>query len=180
MSNNKTLNVSTIDVECQNSTRKEENASLVDNNPGISDELCERICLVITASAVALPFITCDLYYALNDRTCVDEHLQQIDLNMKTYLLVNGILALIAIVLFDINIMLFGFNKEPEDDLNYWSCTVKFIGRGFGVSWLIVGAVMLWLYMNLSMCSKTVFNYLFARFILGIICAASTATYQQK
>lgn len=178
MSNIKTLSTS-IDVESQNSVRKEENAGLVTNKPCISDEFCGRICYVITATALALPFITCDLYYALAEPSCVDEHLRQVDLTMKTYLLVNGILALVAIIIFDIHTLLFGYTITSDDDVNCSSWIATFIGRGFAVSWLIVGAVMLWAYMNLSMCSKSVCNYLFARFIIGIICIVLT-TYQPK
>lgn len=126
------------------------------------------VCLLI----FMLPFIICDLHYAYNDRTCVNNRMvnHNISITMKQWLEVMGWLMLAVVTIPFIIGLLTCFST--------WAGSFAFICYNiimgfvwlFFIAWLIVGAVMFWgnLYPRKE-CSKPVSDYLFARLILGFV-----------
>jgi hypothetical protein len=121
---------------------------------------------------IALPFITCDLYYGYNDNSCVKEYPNKININLKLYLLLSGymLLSKIIIVIFG----LFSVSYRYSDFINV--SVLILIGllmvvyELFNVIWNIIGAIIFWdnIYKN-NNCNDDVSTYIFVSLIIKLI-----------
>ena len=136
-----------------------------------SDECCVKMFITSTMSIILFPFAICDIYFGMTDISCVGQHVSQIDLTMKAYLIASGIINIIttSFAIFAICISTIKTIESFRDEFNCcWNCSL-IISKTFSILWLIIGCVLLWAYMNTSICYTNVHNYLFARFIIDII-----------
>jgi len=161
-------------------TQKEQNdqegAILVKKEPFISEMCCAKMCIAITGSLILSPFAICDVYYATTDDTCVTQSQSSHNLTiiLQSYLLASGIITFIFIGLFDFCLIVLDFNiikpdKNADDIGGFLSSVLNVINYFFSLAWLILGCVLFWAYTDIANCSQSVHDYLFARFIIGII-----------
>lgn len=150
----------------------------------ISDKCCEKISLIIFFTSFLGVFAICDLYFAQKDNSCLNQTFDNLEMTMKTYLLISGAIGVILIYTINVSILcLFDFlelsinnkynydesNNEYENKKTSIIRIIKFIYRRFSLAWLLIGCILFWKFLEVSKCSKPVYNYLLVRFILFII-----------
>ena len=138
------------------------------------DEVSRKILIYsvwIIVLIICLPIIVCDLYFAYNDETCLNDYPANIDLNLKQYLIVSAFTSLIII-----NIYMTLMNYFTKDTYNDNMCLIiwSFVFIGllgiFALIWNILGAVIFWGYIyGNGNCSKKVSTYLFVSLILKFV-----------
>lgn len=149
---------------------------------------CAKICISFITTSLLSIFAICDVYYGTTDITCVSQSQETHHLNitLKSYLLASGIIVFSFIVLLNIGIFLLDIRPFPQkenndtDALIFWTTLCKWLLNGFGFSWLILGSVLFWAYTDITECSQPVHDYLFARFIIGIVMTAGSICYRGK
>lgn len=124
------------------------------------------------------PIIFCDLYYAFNDKTCVQNKIENLYINMYDYLIVSGIYS-IYIVLFLLCCILFKnkLYRNINKNNSYLFIIFLAITFFFNISWNIVGVILFKKIINNNTCSKEVFNYLFSSILLKLICYSINYLY---
>ena len=144
---------------------------------------CAKTCIAITITAIISPVAICDLYYAATDNTCTHQNTHGLTITVHSYLLASGIIATVIIVATNIGILVMtpansGFYTDQNGDatISIQSKICDFVGRTFNIAWLILGCVLFWAYTDISQCSDTVRDYLFARFIIGLLCSIASLT----
>ena len=150
----------------------------------IGEVCCAKMCIAFISSALLSVFAICDVYYGSSDITCVSQSQESHHLNitLKSYLLASGIIMFSFIGLLNIGIFLFDVTpfegtKRPipnDDGVIVGAVLCRWVLNGFGMSWLILGCVLFWAYTDVAACSQSVHDYLFARFIIGIVMTAGT------
>jgi hypothetical protein len=119
---------------------------------------------------LTMPFIFCNLYYAYTDKSCVSIEAGHLDINLKTYLAVDGIFC--AITLFIVIIVICLVNESITiNEKN--KCIFNIFGKLatlFGIAWTIVGAIIFWKLIDNNKCHKGVYNYVFAQLIIKFVC----------
>lgn len=185
--NNNTQYINKLDnIESQIISVSSENNSLVQKKEWISDQCCAKMCISFFVTGFFSIFAICDVFYACTDKTCVNQ--SQTDHNLtiilKSYLLASGIMNFVFLGIFNIWLFVFDFNimypQLNSDEVIVGLNLLTWISRGFGISWLILGCVLFWAYTDISTCSQSVHDYLFARFILGIVFTAMGNVSQEK
>jgi hypothetical protein len=129
--------------------------------------------LLFYTIVIYLGFIVCDIYYALNDNSCVNQDASRINLNLKTFLLVRGF-ALLGLI-FNVMMILCIISNSL---IQSYTCVKFFIGIQLGIfiltclflfAWNIIGAVIFWAYMDTSKCSDPVYNYIFVSLVIVFV-----------
>jgi hypothetical protein len=149
------------------------------NQECCSETMMAKIFINILLSALLSPFMICDFYFGIHDHTCITEQTTQMpNLGMRTYLIVSGSMTLVYIVFLIITIFAAEVeNKkvamEFDDETKCTAHMIHYFARLFNVAWIISGCVLFWGYMDIDSCSTKVHDYLFARFIIGLIGAVS-------
>ena len=150
----------------------------------IGEVCCAKMCIAFISSALLSVFAICDVYYGATDITCVSQSQESHHLNitLKSYLLASGIIMFsfigllnVAIFLFDVSPFEGNKRRDTNDDgVIVGAVLCRWVLNGFGMSWLILGCVLFWAYTDVAACSQSVHDYLFARFIIGIVMTAGT------
>ena len=168
------------DIEAQ--ITEEDKRILVKKEDIISDVCCAKICIALSVTALLSPFAICDVYYATTDESCITQSQSSHNLSiiMQSYLMASGIMTFICIgsfnfslLVLDVNIFYPNKKNSNEDEIQAGVNICAWIFRAFDLSWLILGCVLFWAYTDMAKCSQSVHDYLFARFIIGIISYAS-------
>ena len=136
-------------------------------------KICAKLSFALVFTALMSPFIICDLHFALTDTSCIHQSFDKIDITMYSYLLTSAIFGIVFVSILNCTIMCVDIDKKnPKvDTLGCSELCYHLLGWGlklFGLSWSIVGFVIFWGYMDTSKCSKPVYNYLLAKFIIII------------
>ena len=119
---------------------------------------------------IGLPITFCDIYYAYTDNSCVDSHVDRISVNLKQYLQVSGLLS--GCFLFIVILCVLTYNEKIKGLLFGVGIILFIFLNMFNLAWNIIGGVIFWKYMDNSLCSDNVFNYVFASLIIKYVCAA--------
>jgi|LauGreDrversion4_2_1035121.scaffolds.fasta_scaffold238884_2 predicted secreted protein len=149
------------------------------------DEVSRKILVYsiwIVVLIICLPIIVCDLYFAYNDETCLNDYPANIDLNLKQYLIVSAFTSLIII-----NIYMTLMNYFTKDSYNDNMCLIiwSFVFIGllgiFALIWNILGAVIFWGYIyGNGNCSRKVSTYLFVSLIIKFVFTAQSYKATKK
>ena len=116
------------------------------------------------------PLSFCDLYFAVNDDSCVNLPAGKLAITMKTFLLVNGIYSFIMFGIVSVLICCANLERLTESvGFQFISMIFETVIKLFSVSWIIVGSIIFWHLMDSSKCSDTTYNYLFASLIIRIV-----------
>ena len=141
-----------------------ENEQESSNKTGI---YCLKFIGVFLILLFTLPIIFADLYYAYNDNSCVSSHVDRLNVNLKEYLQVSGFLNMGAIFLVVLALLLYN-DKTKGFLLTFGTMLLIFIGV-FNTVWNIIGGVIFWKYMDNTLCSNAVFNYVFTSLIIKYV-----------
>jgi hypothetical protein len=131
-------------------------------------EIAVRVVCFLFLFIFIFPMIFCDYYFAMNNDSCVKQPLH-ISLTIYDYLIVNAIFGSIVVV--GILFLFMYCDSETADKLkdNCLFIILLHLVRLFGISWIVVGAVMYWGEMNRTLCSQQTNDYLTASLIIRII-----------
>ena len=173
-STNQSLDITNLEAHI---VRNTESTGLVhtQNEHCCSDKLFAKLLISISVTALLCPFAICDVYYASADDTCLTQSQSSHGLTiiLQSYLMASGILMFIFIGGFNVYIFACGVNMlQTQDDTNaavYCMKYFEYVYHLFDLPWLILGCVLFWEYTDMSACSQSIHDYLFARFIIGII-----------
>ena len=138
-----------------------------------SEQIYIKLFLSATTIVILAPFAICDTYYAVSDDACMNQNSHNLSLTLHSYLLANGIITFVCLGGINFGIFVFDLNSNHfskwKTELEICGVTFEYLMKLFGTAWLITGCVLFWAYTNMSLCKKSSNDYLFARFILGII-----------
>ena len=151
------------DIETSRPTYTDEELTLLEEYRNIPARQTITIIMLIVLS---LPFIMYDLYFAITDKSCINQTSNILSLTMHDYLVINAIIDTIAL---SISICIISHST----DLDEWKHFIKFCGFIviiFCMIWAIVGALIFWRFMDNEKCDDSVFNYLGIRLIIMLIC----------
>lgn len=144
-----------------------------DSDISVNDNILSKTCRLISSIIIFIfvfPFIFCDFYFAINDKSCVSQNLDKIYVNMYDYLLVSGIYGSITLIISIIIIFTYDVIDNNRNTFIYMYMTIfGYINKIINISWTIIGAVIFWSYMDNSICSKNVYNYIFASLIIRFV-----------
>lgn len=120
------------------------------------------------------PITFCDLYYAYNDSTCVNEPAGRLEINLYNYLMVNGWISICFIII--LTIMIIFYNPNTTNDQSFFTLCgggiitiLSTLLSIFGLIWNIFGAIIFWGLMDTSKCSDSIYNYVFASLIIKFV-----------
>jgi|LakMenEpi03Aug12_release.lakeMendotaPanAssembly.Ray.scaffolds.fasta_scaffold303550_3 hypothetical protein len=134
-------------------------------------EIIVKTILAVFISIIALPFIACDLYYAYNDQSCVQEYPNKININLKMFLLLSGYMLLSKVI-----IIIIGISSISYQYTDFINITVMIllgllliVYELFNVIWNIIGAVIFWgnIYKN-DNCDNGISTYMFVSLIIKL------------
>jgi hypothetical protein len=131
---------------------------------------CLKFTIIFLILLLELPLTVCDLYYAYNDDSCVSSPVDRISVNLKEYLIVSGLL-LVCFQFIIISIVIL-YNENSKGFLLAFGTILFVFISIFNTTWNIIGGVIFWSYMDNSICSNNVFNYVFASLIIKYVFAA--------
>jgi hypothetical protein len=147
------------DIENGINSNNVENTKIVNN---------VKIVVLIIFTLLSFPLIFCDLYFAVNDKTCVYQTFDKLAVNMYDYLIVNAIYNIFMLFILFVYIIAIDIEKDNAC-LILFIHIIGFINKIFITSWTIIGGVIFWHFMNNNDCSFTVYNYLFASLIIKLV-----------
>lgn len=130
---------------------------------------CTKICSVILTFVLLGPLTIASLYYAYTDDSCVHESAGQLEVNLFTYLAVDGIVGGAGIII----LSTLSCSLGPDVYVNMIkSCCGAFIviiASLFQLAWTIVGSVIFWKLIDNKICDKGIYNYVFALLIIKYV-----------
>lgn len=141
----------------------------------VYDNIAENILkLLITILTVLLcsPIIICDIYFGLNDNSCVEKSPPSLSISLQTYMLTSAFVGLSALTIVIISTCIISSNNS--DTKNNFIVTISTIISTlfsvFHLIWNILGAIVFWgfAYKN-NLCDKNVSTYLFITLIIKLI-----------
>jgi hypothetical protein len=139
----------------------------------IQQNMSYKCCIFVFLLIIASPIIVADLYYAYTDNSCVNYYPGKLNMNMRIYLCVSAFVTIAVMfkALFMICVCELPMKKTPVDYI---------IGL-FHVAWNIMGGIIYWgsLYQS-SLCSRGIYNYLFATLIIKLICNVSVIANNKR
>ncbi len=112
-------------------------------------------------------FIVCDIYFALNDDSCVNQDVSRLSFNLKTFLLVRGFILLGLI--FDVILTLCFTTHSMIGLCTCGQISIFVLICIFSLAWNIIGAVLFWSYMDTSQCANPVYNYTYASLVMAFV-----------
>jgi hypothetical protein len=137
------------------------------------EDMISKVCISFWFTVFVSPFIICDMYFAFNDKSCVNQTFVSLQVNMFVYLLVNSIIGIIVVLITYSIIFIFDRYEELTEIVICCSKFISHILNGFFVIWTMVGCMIFWGYMDKSKCSKIVYDYLFVKLFLSIVTITS-------
>jgi hypothetical protein len=140
-------------------------------NTANKQETVAKAFISIIIIIIGFPIIFCDLYYAYNDNSCVKDYPNTLNINMKTYLLVNGYYSIATIICIILWISCISFeNIDKKVYLIQLPSMIEMFVILFITIWNIIGAVIFWgkLYKE-EKCDKNVSTYLFISLIIKLL-----------
>lgn len=141
----------------------------------VYDNIAENILkLLITILTVLLcsPIIICDIYFGLNDNSCVEETLPSLSISLQTYMLTSAFVGLSALTIVIISTCIISSNNSDKKNncIVTISTIISTLFSVFHLIWNILGAIVFWsfAYKN-NLCDKNVSTYLFITLIIKLI-----------
>jgi hypothetical protein len=144
-----------------------------DGNTRPKDDACFKFIVTIFFTLLLCPFPICDIYFACTDNSCIKENSHNLKIILQSYLLASGIISFVYLAMFNFSMCIIDFNSLHINEKYYGFDILLYICNKisilFQIAWLILGCILFWGYTDTLKCSQPVYDYLFTRFILGII-----------
>jgi len=145
---------------------------------------CLKMFSALFITLILCPFAIGDVYYASRSDTCLTQNqtAHHLTIILQSYLLASGIIMFIFIG--GINLIIFTYNIQDENEWQWDVCgyanITNYCVRSFYIAWLILGCVLFWGYTDISQCDQSISDYLFARFIIGIVGVVGMSCMQNQ
>jgi hypothetical protein len=120
------------------------------------------LCKLFLMLALIAPFILFDLYFAYNDNSCTKLDAGKLIVNLSDILKIDG---LFHILLFIIITLLLCISNNRD----ILTLILKLMST-FDIAWSVLGSVIFWGLINNNLCNVSLYNYLYAKFIVVFIC----------
>lgn len=144
------------------------NTASFESNNNKTEINCFKFIIIFLVLLFGLPLAICDIYYAYNDNSCVYSHVDKIDINLKEYLQVSSLLTICFLFIVILETL---FYENLKDTFLLAIGAILLIPISiFNTVWNIIGGVIFWGYMDNSLCSNNVFNYVFASIVIKYVC----------
>jgi hypothetical protein len=181
-------------IESQNSPSSLSTRHTVEDNES-DKQLITTIKFIATLLVIAFiaPFTICDLYFGFTDDSCAIEKPGKLAVDLRTYLVVCGLLGAAAIVVFVICVCCFDIledflvqqptqqqQQEPNFIIHLVFGVLTNVLRLFNVAWTIMGAIIFWKLIDNNNCNSGIYNYVFAQLIIRLIFTSSTLLKKEK
>jgi len=129
-----------------------------------------KVCSSIMILIICIPIIFCDIYYSLTDVSCVNESPSYLDISLKIYLLLSGIINLILIII-AITIIIFIKDFSDKNDIAYLlTFGNSYISFIFNLVWNIIGSIVFWGYIyDNGTCKIEISTYVFISLIIKLL-----------
>jgi hypothetical protein len=166
------INVRPVDDNAQTMHDEENIAEILNqNDERIEIQIFIKLIAIVITVVLCSPIIICDIYFAVNDNTCVNNDVKNIDLTLKDYLMVSGIYNLFMLIFCIFSIII----KLKIDCIEGIKILDNLNLNIFNEIWNIVGAILFWGLMNTDECSRTTYNYVYATLIIKLISMICTS-----
>ena len=129
-----------------------------------------KVCSSIMILIICIPIIFCDIYYSLTDVSCVNESPSYLDISLKLYLLLSGIINLILVLLTIVMIICLK-NFDNKNDIAYLLTFGNlYISCVFNLVWNLIGSIVFcgYIYEN-GTCKIGVSTYVFISLIIKLL-----------
>jgi hypothetical protein len=140
-----------------------------DNRNKSFEIACIKFVGIIIILLILAPLSVADLYYAYTDDSCVHQSAGNLNVNLFTYLAVDGILGGAGIIGLSLYICLMGENTSSEYCKGCCMLSMITLCGLFTLAWTIVGSIIFWSLIDNEECSKGVYNYVFALLIIRYV-----------
>jgi hypothetical protein len=116
------------------------------------------------------PLVITSLYYAFTDNSCVHQNARNMYINIFTYLIVDSVLGVAAILLWTFACVYSSGIFWKKNNLTYCTSTIIFwIGAIFRLAWTIVGSVLFWERITNRECNNQMYEYMCANIIIRYV-----------
>lgn len=164
-----TSNINLSDIENQNGRNINEAQESARTQYELTQFRITTGMLLVIMIIMYTSFIVCDIYFALNDDSCVTQDVSRLSFNLKTFLFVRGfiLLGLITNIILTLSTVTHSIIKF----CTYVQISIIMLISIFLLVWNIIGAVLFWGYMDTSKCTNPVYNYTFVSLVIAFVSA---------
>jgi hypothetical protein len=132
-----------------------------------------KIVVILFMICFVLPFVIVDMYFAYNDKSCVNLYPNKLKISLSIYLQVNSYMMITFMIIQTLvifkKINIYKYNEIIQTIF----ILLIFVFRIVICGWNIIGALIFWGYVaEKGDCSVIIYNYLFASFVIRILVIA--------
>lgn len=132
-----------------------------------------KIIVMLFMICFVLPFVIVDMYFAYNDKSCVNLYPNKLKISLSIYLQVNSYMMITFMIIQTLvifkKINIYKYNEIIQTIF----ILLIFVFRIVICGWNIIGALIFWGYVaEKGDCSVIIYNYLFASFVIRILVIA--------
>jgi hypothetical protein len=132
-----------------------------------------KIVVMLFMICFVLPFVIVDLYFAYNDKSCVNLYPNKLKISLSIYLQVNSYMMIMFMIIQTLVIFKKIYIYKYNEIIQTIFILLIFIFRIVICGWNIIGALIFWGYVaEKGDCSVIIYNYLFASFVIRILVIA--------
>lgn len=132
---------------------------------------CIKSITIFIINILVMPIGITEIYYAFTDVSCVHTKTNILDIELYTYLIVDGFYGLIVTFLVSLYIYsCLNIEKIDLHSINYK--IINFISNTlalFNLSWTIVGAILFWNKKNNYKCNSNIYCFVFIALVIKLI-----------
>ena len=158
-----------IVLDVKNRMQENERLGQNDSENDAAIIFCGKSCVILLFMILVFPILICDMYYAYNDDSCVNEYPKGLSINMKDYLLGCSYTTIIVMAII-ICLTCTASNEDIKLIIIFINIWPGFILNSFSLIWHIIGASIFWgkLYPE-HLCNKSPSTYFFISLIIKIL-----------
>lgn len=149
------------------------------NNDNIVKVILNLCCVIILIILIG-PLTISSLYFAYTDNSCVHENAGQLEVNLFTYLAVDGIIGGAVIILLSVLICYNGTEGYVNLMSGCLSIFISYTSILFQIAWTIIGSVIFWKLIDNKTCDKGIYNYVFTLLIIKIVSLITNILYSRN
>lgn len=132
-----------------------------------------KIVVMLFMICFVLPFVIVDLYFAYNDKSCVNLYPNKLKISLSIYLQVNSYMMITFMIIQTLVIFKKIYIYKYNEIIQTIFILLIFVFRIVICGWNIIGALIFWGYVSeKGDCSVIIYNYLFASFVIRILVIA--------
>lgn len=142
-----------------------------------------KIIIIIMAILFIIPFVGFDLYFAINDNSCVNIYPNNLNINIKLYLLVSGLSSITGIIILIIS-LIYLIYKIIKKNITFYYITsniINIVALLYTLIWNIIGAILFWgiIYPS-GKCNSDIATYLFISLVIKLTIVISNLVIKNQ